>query len=58
MNDDRWSQLSADERGHILEGLQEYIDGEYEEFETVEKLVIDLQAQELLQRIFPDKQEK
>ena len=35
---DKWSLLSDSARHHILEGLREYRQGEYEEFETIEDL--------------------
>lgn len=42
---DGWSRLSATSKGHILEGLNDYIEGRFEEFATIEELIEDLHAQ-------------
>lgn len=42
---DKWSQLSESEKAHILEGLDDYIEGRCEEFATIGDLIADLHSQ-------------
>ncbi len=42
---DIWSCLSTSSQKHILEGLSDYIEGRYDEFETIDDLIEELNAQ-------------